>query len=157
MTVDARIPSAGLPTELLYVIREETTYTYDRDYNTNDDDDESLETGRSILPRRFQVSRKKNVSSQGSNLYPNPAQWTPSFETMMTVCIYVETIIVGERQSRQVFCEFDEHCAVDCLVYLILGLTLQVILIVLVIWSSSFAIATSESLSLLGRYYSSHQ
>jgi hypothetical protein len=42
---DTMIPSI-LPTEIFYVVREETTYTYDRDDNTNDD--ESVHTGRLI-------------------------------------------------------------------------------------------------------------
>ncbi|CAF4480172.1 unnamed protein product, partial [Rotaria magnacalcarata] len=37
VTYDRLIPSTS-PTKFFYVLREETTYTYDRDDNSNDDD-----------------------------------------------------------------------------------------------------------------------
>ena len=46
VTYDTVIPSTN-STKILYIVREETTYTYDRDDNNNEND--SSQTGRFIF------------------------------------------------------------------------------------------------------------
>jgi hypothetical protein len=46
VTYDTVIPSTN-STKIFYIVREETTYTYDRDDNNNNDD--SSRTGRFIF------------------------------------------------------------------------------------------------------------
>jgi len=59
-----------LPKEIFYFIRKETTYTYDRDDNTNDDESINGTAGMCI-----DNYLKDIMSFQGLHFYFNPFEW----------------------------------------------------------------------------------
>ncbi len=58
------------PKEIFYFIRKETTYTYDRDDNTNDDESINGTAGMFI-----DNNLKDIMSCQGLHFYFNPFEW----------------------------------------------------------------------------------